>query len=116
MSACESRLFINGAYCGGSGKRIPQINPASECPIAEAESAALGEVDRAVCGAQEAFEKSWRDQTPGKRADILFRIAAGIRRQRDELALTECRNIGKPIVDAREEIDLGARIFEYYGG
>ena len=32
------------------------------------------------------------------------------------LAQLECRNIGKPISDARDEVELGARVFEYYAG
>jgi hypothetical protein len=52
----------------------------------------------------------------GKRAEVLFAIAATLREHAEELAQSEMVNIGKPIVDARDEMALGARIFEYYAG
>ena len=110
-------LFINGEYrdCA-SGKRIAQTNPATEEVFAEVASAGTPEVEAGVQGAHDAFTREWRDLTPRKRTDILFNIARGIRSRAEELAQLECRNIGKPISDARDEIELGARIFEYYAG
>src|SRR5205814_7540285 len=70
----------------------------------------------AVEGARRAFESGWRDLAPGKRTDILFNVAKVIRDHLEALAQLECRNIGKPISDARDEISLGARVFEYYAG
>src|SRR5207253_2636682 len=51
-----------------------------------------------------------------KRTDLLFALAALIRKTSETLAQLECRNIGKPISDARDEVELGARVFEYYAG
>ncbi|MGZ8919994.1 MAG: aldehyde dehydrogenase family protein [Limisphaerales bacterium] len=70
----------------------------------------------AVEGAQRAFQQTWRDTTPGKRTEILFNIAKQIRANAERLAQVEMTNIGKPIADARDEIALGARVFEYYAG
>jgi betaine-aldehyde dehydrogenase len=39
-----------------------------------------------------------------------------LRQHAEELAQLEMLNIGKPISDARDEVALGARIFEYYAG
>jgi betaine-aldehyde dehydrogenase len=69
-----------------------------------------------VRGARHAFETTWRDFAPGKRADILFAVAGALRAHAEELAQLESRNIGKPIADARDEVALGARVFEYYAG
>jgi betaine-aldehyde dehydrogenase len=110
-------LFINGEYrdCA-SGKRIAQTNPATEEIFSEVAAAGMSELEVAVQGAHDAFTREWRDLTPRKRTDVLFNIARGIRSHAEELAQLECRNIGKPIGDARDEIELGARIFEYYAG
>jgi betaine-aldehyde dehydrogenase len=110
-------LFINGEFrdCG-SRKRIPQINPATEETFAEVAAAGQGELETAVQGAHDAFTREWRDLTPRKRTDILFKVAHAIRAHAEELAQLESRNIGKPIGDARDEVELGARIFEYYAG
>lgn len=113
----ETRLLIDGKFVDGAeGRAIPIINPATEETLCEVAAAELSDVDRAVRGAQRAFEQGWRDLAPGKRAEILFRIARLIRENLEELADLEMRNIGKPISDARDEIGLGARIFEYYAG
>ena len=39
-----------------------------------------------------------------------------IRENLEALATLESHNIGKPIASARDEIELGSRIFEYYAG
>jgi len=112
-----TQLFINGEPRDGSGgKRIPQINPATEEVFAEVAAAALKDVEAAVEGAQRAFAQTWRDLSPRKRTDILFNIARLIRENTEPLAQLESRNIGKPITDARDEVQLGARVFEYYAG
>jgi betaine-aldehyde dehydrogenase len=110
-------LFINGEFrdCA-SGNRIAQTNPATEEVFAEVAAAGMPELEAAVQGAHDAFTREWRDLSPRKRTDVLFNIARGIRSHAEELAQLECRNIGKPISDARDEIELGARIFEYYAG
>src|SRR2546426_9036588 len=117
MTEIASKLFINGAARDCSdGKRIPQINPATEEVFAEVSAATMADVAAAVEGAQRAFTQGWRDLPPGKRAETLFNIARVIRENTETLAQLECRNIGKPISDARDEVQLGARVFEYYAG
>jgi betaine-aldehyde dehydrogenase len=117
MNDFPTQLFINGDFVPGHGaKRIAQINPATEETFAEIESASAQDVDAAVNGAQRAFESTWRDLAPGKRADALFKIAQTIRQHAEAIAQLESRNVGKPISDARDEVALGARIFEYYAG
>ena len=111
------RLFINGASRpGGGGRTLPQLNPATEQVFCEVASADVADAADAIEGAHSAFEQGWRDLTPGKRSDILFAIARAIRNNLEPLAQLECSNIGKPISDARDEIALGARIFDYYAG
>ncbi len=117
MTAPLTQPFINGQLTSAtSGKRIPQTNPATEAVFAEVEAASLADVNRAVEGGQQCFIKTWRDIPPRKRTDILFGIAHRIREHAERLAQLESQNIGKPIADARDEIQLGARVFEYYAG
>src|SRR4051794_32308873 len=117
MTDFATQLFTNGTLRDASdGKRIPQINPATEETFTEVTAATVDDVGAAVEGAHRAFIDGWRDLAPRKRADILFNIARVIRDNAEALAQLECRNIGKPIADARDEIQLGARVFEYYAG
>jgi len=47
---------------------------------------------------------------------VLFAVARLIRQNLEELAQLDVRSVGKPIADARDEVALGARVFEYYAG
>jgi betaine-aldehyde dehydrogenase len=117
VTPLPSGPFIDGApQSGGGGERVALINPATEEPFVEVFDASPDDVDRAAKGAHRAFEQTWRDLAPGKRAEILFAIARLIRDHRDELAQLDVRSVGKPVADARDEVMLGARIFEYYAG
>jgi betaine-aldehyde dehydrogenase len=112
-----TKLFLNGDFKSSSdGKTIPQTNPATEQIFCEVSAASVADVQTAVEGAQQSFEREWRDLSPRKRTDILFNIARVIRENLETLAQLESQNIGKPISDARDEIALGARVFEYYAG
>src|SRR5215207_2616615 len=110
--------FIDGAFArsGGGDGRITITNPATEETWHDVAAATASDADAAVRGAQRAFEQDWRDMKPGRRADILFAIAKTIRDHAEELAQLDLNSIGKPIADARDEVLLGARIFEYYAG
>src|SRR6266851_2638740 len=117
MSDFPTQLFINGELRpAANGKTIDLTNPATGEMFSEAAAATTGDVDGAVAGAHGAFVQSWRDLSPRQRTDILFAVAQAIRQRAEQLAQLECRNIGKPISDARDEVLLGARVFEYYAG
>ena len=117
MKTFPTKLLINGEFhSSSSGRTLPQINPANEESFAEVESADEKDIDRAVSGGHRAYVAGWKGLAPDKRAELLFEVARLVREHREELALLETRNIGKPIRDARSQVLLGARIFEYYAG
>ena len=117
MSDFPTQLFINGEYRRPAGdKRLRLVNPANDEVITDVLGGEVAEVNLAVEGADRAFQQTWRDMTPGKRTEILFNISKEIRARTEQLAHAEMTNIGKPIADARDEIALGARVFEYYAG
>lgn len=117
MNQFPTKLFVDGAYRDASnGARMQLINPATEAVFTEVAAASPADANAAVEAAQRAWDDGWRNLAPGKRAEILFNIARVLRDHREELAQLECTNIGKPISDARDEIGLGARVFEYYAG
>jgi acyl-CoA reductase-like NAD-dependent aldehyde dehydrogenase len=112
-----TQAFMDGAFRDSkSGRRTTLINPATEAALCEVAAADVAEASAAVESAQRAWESGWRDLAPGKRAEILFNIARKLRENLEELAQLEMLQIGKPISDARDEIGLGARVFEYYAG
>jgi betaine-aldehyde dehydrogenase len=112
-----TQLFTDGAYKNSvSGRRTTLINPATEQSFAEVAAADLADANAAVESAQRAWESGWRDLAPGKRTEILFNVARKLRENLEEIAQLEMLHIGKPISDARDEVGLGARVFEYYAG
>ena len=117
MSHAPIHPYIDGEFqkdC--SSGTFSLINPATEETWAKLDQVSESVAKEAIESAHGTFESSWRDLAPGARARILFDIAAEIRRRTEELAQWECQNIGKPISDARDEIGLGATVFEYYAG
>jgi betaine-aldehyde dehydrogenase len=112
-----TELFIDGAYRpAASGRRAGLVNPATEESFIEVALGDQADVDAAVQGAQRAWENGWRDLAPGKRADILFNMAREIRDNQERLARLDMTQVGKPISDARDEAEMGAKTFEYYAG
>jgi betaine-aldehyde dehydrogenase len=114
---CPTKLFIDGqSRAASDGRTLTLINPATEETLAEVAAATPRDVEAAAAGAQKAYEQGWRDCAPGRRAEILFQIARVLREHAEELSQLESLSIGKPISDARDEIAMGARTFEYYAG
>src|SRR5436305_8620338 len=112
------QLFINGEWvASNSSKTIPVYDPSTEEVIAQVPDANSDDVNRAVAAARAAFDEGpWATTTPQERGRVLFRLAEKIRQTSATLAELECRNCGKPIVEAEYDITDVATCFEYYGG
>jgi acyl-CoA reductase-like NAD-dependent aldehyde dehydrogenase len=91
------------------------VNPATEEPIAELEEAGIDETDAAIERAKAAFPE-WRAVAPSDRARLLRRLASTVEEHREELALLETRNVGKPIADSRGEVAMVGEVFHFYAG
>jgi len=91
------------------------VDPATEEPFAVVELADRDETDRAIAAAKAALPR-WRAVAPADRARLLRRIAEVISEHGEELAALESRNVGKPIADARGEVEMVADTFWYYAG
>jgi acyl-CoA reductase-like NAD-dependent aldehyde dehydrogenase len=94
---------------------IAVIEPATEAVLEELPRAGIEEVDAAVERAREA-SPGWRALAPADRASLLYALAEALADHRDELAVLEARNAGKPILDARGEMEMVAQTFRYYAG
>jgi acyl-CoA reductase-like NAD-dependent aldehyde dehydrogenase len=94
---------------------IEVVEPATEQVMAEVERAGLEETDAAVRRARDAYP-AWRAIAPDDRSRLLHRLADALERRTEELAMLEARNVGKPIADARGEMQMVAACFRYYAG
>ena len=91
------------------------LEPATEAVLAEIPPAEASQVDAAVARAKASFP-AWRALIPAARARALSDLAAALERHHDELAQLEARNVGKPIADARGEMEMVIDTFRYYAG
>src|SRR5437764_1493956 len=112
------QMYINGEWVdSASGKTFPVYDPSTEEVIAYVPDANAEDVDGAVKAAREAFDSGpWGKTTAQERGRVLFKLAERIRQESARLAELECRNTGKPIVEAEYDIADVATCFEYYGG
>ncbi len=92
---------------------IQVVEPATEQVIAEVPSSGVEETDAAVARAREAFP-AWRALAPSDRAALLHRLADALAAKAGDLATLEARNVGKPIGDARGEMQMVVDTFRYY--
>ncbi len=114
----RAQAFIDGAYVDAlSGETFECVNPATGEVLAEVAACDADDVDRAVRGAREAFESGlWSRSAPKHRKRVLKRLAALVDEHRDDLALLETLDMGKPIRDSRKvDVPLAAECIAYYG-
>lgn len=74
-----------------------------------------GTADTAVQAARASFRDArWSGLLPGVRKDVLLRFAALIETHREELALLECLDVGKPIQSALDvDIPMAVQILRF---
>ncbi len=111
-------LVLGGArVAAASGATTDVLEPATGVSSWEVARADAEDASRAVEVASRAFEEGpWRRMSARERGRILMRTSFLMRDRQEELARLEARNGGKPIGNARAEIDIVANVFEYWGG
>lgn len=113
------KLFIDGKWVDSvSGKTFDTLNPATEeviTSIAEGDSA---DIDLAVTAARKAFEDGpWGKTDARERGRILLRVMDLIEKNKDELALLETLDNGKPISETTNaDLPLVIDCLLYYAG
>lgn len=97
----NGQAFINGKSCDSlSGETRPTINPATGQALAEVAYCNTEDADLAVKYARQAYNSGvWAKMAPADRKMVLVRWAELIDTHRDELAVLECIDVGKPICD-----------------
>ena len=106
--------YVNGKWCGAAGgATVPVTNPADGALLGAV--AALGpEESRAAVDAAQAAFAGWSRRLPQDRAAVLRRWDALMRENREDLAVLMTLEQGKPLSEARGEIDYAASFVEYY--
>ncbi|WP_417614074.1 aldehyde dehydrogenase family protein [Oceanisphaera sp.] len=114
----ETRLFIAGEYQAAEhGASFASYNPATGEQLADISRAQAADVNKAVRSARDCFEAGdWSLASPAERKSVLLRFAELIEAHREELALLETLDTGKPIRHSlRDDIPGAARALRWYG-
>ena len=88
-------------------------NPATGEHLSSVEVFSANDISAAAERAAEAA-KSWEHTAPSVRAVKLVNAASLIRSRQDALSALLTREQGKPLAEARSEIQGAAHVFEYY--
>ncbi|MEG9489549.1 CoA-acylating methylmalonate-semialdehyde dehydrogenase [Mannheimia indoligenes] len=108
--------FINGMAVESQSQRITSVfNPATGEETKKVKLSTATEVDSAIAAADEAF-KSWSQQSPLRRARILFKFKELLEANFDELARLISSEHGKVYSDAIGELTRGLEVVEFATG
>jgi aspartate-semialdehyde dehydrogenase len=115
----DKRLVRGFSYIGGkwsaavSGRTFPVTDPATGDTIGAVASLSGEEAARAVDAAEGAFP-GWGGRLPQERSALLRRWYEAITANREDLARIMVLEQGKPLSEARGEIDYAAAFVEFY--
>lgn len=112
------KMHINGkATNGGVTTTIVRNSPAHGVPVASWPAGNAKSVNLAVKAARAAFASgSWSRLHCAQRSEVLRRTADLLAANREQLALVEALETGKPISQARNEMDSAANMWHYAAG
>ena len=112
------QMFIGGAWVGShSGRSYPVFNPATGKVFAHVPKGDADDVRAAVDSARRAFEDpAWRSVDPSKRGRLLYKVSQTLRERLADFAKLETLNNGKPLGQAKGDVAMAARHFEYFAG
>lgn len=113
----EGRAYIDGSYVDAiDTETFDCVNPATGQTIAKIASCKSADVDRAVASCRRAFEGGdWSRMAPLERKRIMQKFSELMLANREELALLESLNVGKPITNAfNGDIVSAATTIQWY--
>ncbi|SDI61760.1 aldehyde dehydrogenase [Pseudomonas panipatensis] len=114
--------FIDSALIGGrrvtarDGATFASIDPATNRLLANVAACGAAEIDAAVRSARQAFDQGpWARMAPRERKAVLLKLAELMLANREELALLDSLNMGKPVMDAWNiDVPGAAGVFTWY--
>src|SRR5438445_10518022 len=92
---------------------ITSVNPATEEVLARFDAFTTEEIGRALDDAQDAFG-AWRERSIAERAMPMRRLATLLRERADRYGRLITIEMGKPIVEAKGELEKCAWGCEHY--
>ena len=97
----EIRDIVDGRRCDSARREVKKYGPRDGLLIYEFGDGGPQRVDVAVSVARRAFKDGRWSQAPiQRRKEILYKLASLLEEHREEFAIRECLDVGKPISDA----------------
>jgi len=114
----EMGFFVDGEFkAAGDRPVFERSSPAHSVPVSRIPQCTTEDVNAAVKSARVAFEDGrWSALSGAERGSVLLKTAELLRARRDEIAYWETLENGKPITQARGEIDHSIACFETGAG
>lgn len=110
------RNYIDGDWVDGGAGRIDVIDPGTGQKVAEQAAADADDIDRAVQAARAVhLSGTLSDLRPVERGRMVQAMGRYLLDHIDDIAPVLTLEQGKPLWEARLEIEGAARYFEYYG-
>ena len=109
-------LFIDGtSHTASDRPRFDVVDPSTRAHLLSVAAATAADIDFAVSAARRA-QDAWWEMRPTERATVLARVGELIRRDAELLAKVESLDTGKPLTQARTDVDVAAQYFTFYAG
>ncbi len=106
--------YVGGAWTGGeNGREAAVLDPATGAEMGRVAALSAADAIRAVDAAQSAF-RDWSKSLPQQRFRLLRNWHNEIMAHREDLARLMTLEQGKPLSEARGEIDYAASFVEFY--
>jgi betaine-aldehyde dehydrogenase len=110
----ERAMSIGGLDAWGGGETIERLSPAHGVVVTRVPRGRAEDARNAIAAARAAFDKGpWPRETASNRARVLLKVADLVDRDRETLAILDTLESGKPIAQARGEIEAAADIWRY---
>ena len=99
-----------------TGETLPVVSPSDGREFTRIARGSARDVDAAVRAARRAFEGTWGRMPALERGRLLHKLGELVLANAEELAALEARDTGKPLKQARTDVIVTARYFEFFAG
>nr|XP_057943276.1 mitochondrial 10-formyltetrahydrofolate dehydrogenase-like isoform X1 [Doryrhamphus excisus] len=113
------QCFIDGCFVDAeNGKTYDTVNPTDGSVICKVSYASVGDVDRAVAAAKQAFVHGpWGRMNPRDRGNLLYKLADLMEQHQEELATIEAMDSGAVYTLAlKTHVGMSIQTFRYFAG
>ena len=110
----ELNLYIDGERLNVTGRAVHRVvNPATGDTLGELPLATAQDLDRALDTAARGY-RLWRARPAHDRGRVLAGASQLLRQRIDQIAAVATMEQGKPLVEAKAEVNMAANLFEFY--